>query len=79
MPIRQPERLSLTEAAIVLGLPYKSLHDAMTTRRLPVVRQKVGLSVRLFVRRSDLPAFAEVFGVEAPTDAAIAVALELVA
>lgn len=71
------DRLSLTETALVLGVPYNSLHRAMTARRLPVIRQKTGLSVRLFVRWADLPTVAEVFGVPTPTPAEIASALKV--
>ncbi len=59
--------LSLPEAALVLGVDHAVLYRAAVAGRVPAVRRRLGRSVRLFIRREDIPAAAEALGVFCPT------------
>lgn len=69
--------LSLPEAAFVLGVAHNALYRGAVAGDFPTVRRKVGASVRLFVRRDDLPAAAAALGVACPTPNEIAEALKV--
>lgn len=73
----QTPDLSLPETALVLGVAHNVLYRGALAGTFPTTRRKVGASVRLFIRREDLPAVAEALGVPCPTPEEIADTLKV--
>ena len=59
------DKMKLSDASRELRVPYQRFFIAVTGGKVPAERSNSGS--RWFVKRTDLPAIAEVLGVEAPT------------